>query len=398
MAGFSDRLRLIVGAAGVLVLAMNLRTAITAVGPVLSDIRADLGLSSLAASGLITIPLFAFALFSPVAPVIARRFGLERTLAMALCALVVGIALRSLPVTGMLWVGTVLLGVAIATLNVLIPALLRRDHPNDVGKLTGMYQVAQTAAAALASTLAVPIATSLPGGWRTSTGIWAGLALISLVAFWPTVRRAGPVVATGPIRLPGAARPRTKSPWRSAVAWQVMLFMGGQSVFFYTTLTWFPSIDVANGFTQAEAGLHQGVLQACGIFGNLLAAFMLQRPGRDQRVAVLWSVPLGALAVIGLLVMPSWSLAWNAMAGLSAGYSIVVALALIALRSRDHREAAKLSGMVQSGGYLLAGVVPMLFGAMHDATGSWTIVLIALLVLFAVQALLAMLAGRSRTV
>ena len=394
--GFSGKLRLIVGAGGILMLAANLRTAVTAVGPVLGDIRGDLGLSSLAASGLITIPLFVFAVFSPIAPVIGRRFGLERTLAAGLLALIVGIVMRSLPVPGLLWVGTVLLGAAIATLNVLIPALVRRDYPNNVGQLTGIYQVVQTAAAALASTLAVPIAGSLPGGWRTSLGIWAGLAMIACVVFWPSVRKAGPVVATGPIGIPGGSRPPVASPWRSAMAWQVTLFMGVQSVFFYTALTWFPSIDVANGFTEAEAGVHQGVFQAFGMIGNVLAAFMLQRPWRDQRLAVMMSIPFSVVCVLGLLVLPAWSLGWNAIGGLAAGQNIVLALALIGLRSSDHREAAKLSGMAQSGGYLIAGIVPMVFGAMHDATGGWAVVLISLLVLQAVQGLFGLLAGRNR--
>lgn len=394
--GFSGKFRLIVGAFGILMLAANLRTAITAVGPVLGDIREDLGLSSLAASGLITIPLFAFAVFSPIAPVIGRRFGLERTLAAGVLALVAGIVLRSLPVPGLLWVGTILLGAAIATLNVLIPALVRRDYPNNVGQLTGIYQVVQTAAAALASTLAVPIAGSVPGGWRTSLGIWAGLAAIAFVVFWPSVRKAGPVVATGPIGIPGGSRPPVFSPWRSAIAWQVTLFMGVQSVFFYTALTWFPSIDVANGFTQAEAGVHQGVFQAFGMLGNVFAAFMLQRPWRDQRIALLASVPFGVVSVLGLLLMPSWSLGWNAVAGLGAGYTIVTALALIGLRSRDHREAARLSGMAQSAGYLIAGIIPMVLGALHDATGGWTVVLVSLLALQVAQAVFGLLAARNR--
>ena len=180
------------------------------------------------------------------------------------------------------------------------------------------------------------------------------------------------------------------------MAWQVTLFMGVQSVFFYTALTCFPSIDVANGCTEAEAGVHQGVFQAFGMIGNVLAAFMLQRPWRDQRLAVMMSIPFSVVCVLGLLVLPAWSLGWNAIGGLAAGQNIVLALALIGLRSSDHREAAKLSGMAQSGGYLIAGIVPMVFGAMHDATGGWTVVLISLLVLQAVQALFGLLAGRNR--
>jgi CP family cyanate transporter-like MFS transporter len=395
-AAFTARIRLIVAAAGILILAANLRASITAIGPVLTDIRAELGLSSLAASGLITIPLLAFALFSPVVPWLARRYGIERTLAVGLAALTVGIVLRSLPVPGLLWVGTALLGAAIATANVLIPALIRRDYPRDVGKLTGMYQVAQTGAAALASSLAVPIAGVLPGGWRTAIGIWAGLGLLGLVAFWPSVRQAGPVVATDLITLPGGTRPQVRSPWRSPVAWQVTAFMGAQSVFFYSALTWYPSIDVANGFSQAQAGAHQGVFQVFGVLGNVFAATVLHRLWRDQRLAVLLIAPFGIGSALGLLLVPEWSVLWNAFGGIAAGYCIVLALALITLRSSDHRETAKLSGMAQSIGYLFAATLPMVFGALHDVTGGWTVVLIGMLIALLAQSIVGLFAARPR--
>lgn len=100
--------------------------------------------------------------------------------------------------------------------------------------------------------------------------------------------------------------------------------------------------------------------------------------------------------MLGLLLMPSWSLGWNAVAGLGAGYTIVTALALIGLRSRDHREAARLSGMAQSAGYLIAGIIPMVLGALHDATGGWTVVLVSLLALQVAQAVFGLLAARNR--
>lgn len=384
--------------AGILLVAANLRTGITVVGPLLGDVRDDLALSNIAASALITIPVLCFALVSPLAPPLMRRFGIERTLAVSLGLLAAALVLRALPVSWALWFGTVLIGVAIAILNVILPALLKRDFPGQTGKLTGAYSAVQSGFAALASGLAVPVAGLSDSGWRLSFGIWAGLALIALAVFWPQLRGAGRPALTGPVTLPGGGVLRSRSPWGSAIGWQVTIFMGVQSTMFYTLLTWWPSIDEANGFTTAEAGLHQSILQVCGIGGNLLVAALLQRYVRDQRKIMLILGPLPVIGLAGLLLFPQLSLLWNIVFGFAAGGTIVLALSLFGLRTRHHRQTAAISGMAQSIGYLLAAAGPMAMGALHDATGSWTPVLLSLLGLLFVQIAAGTLASRDRTV
>jgi MFS transporter, CP family, cyanate transporter len=382
---------------GMLLVAGNLRAGITTVGPLLADVQHDLGLPSVTASVLISLPLLAFAVVSPVAPRIARLLGLERSLALGLLVLAVGLVLRSVPGLPLLWIGTGLLGVAIAVLNVVLPALVKRDFPRRIGQITGVYSAVQASFAAIAAGVAVPIAGASAAGWRLPWAMWAGLALIALVVLAPQLRRRT-VVPSGEddiaVEAPEAARWR--SPWTSALGWQITAFMGLQSVGFYVLITWLPSIERAAGIPSADAGVHQLVLNAAGIAGSLGVSAVIPRL-RDQRILAPLAPLLFIVAVAGILVAPQLAAVWAAIAGVAGGAAIVLALSFFGLRTRHHSQAAALSGMAQSVGYLLAAAGPVLAGAWHDATGSWTPTIIALLCSEAVLVVLGYLVGRDRT-
>ncbi|ARJ06708.1 cyanate transporter [Cnuibacter physcomitrellae] len=387
---------------GVLLVAGNLRVGITTVGPVLTDIEADLGLTSLAASVLISLPLVAFAVVSPFAPALARRLGFERTLGLALAGLAVGLVLRSLPGLPLLWIGTALLGVAIAVLNVVLPAVVKRDFPDRIGQVTGGYSAVQAAFAATAAGLAVPVAGLTAWGWRLPLGMWAGLALITLAVIAPLLRRrttaprSADDVSLEPPAVLDPAHPSDRSPWRTAIGWQVTGFMGLQSIGFYVLITWLPSIEESAGIDPAAAGFHQLLLNAFGIAGSLVASALIPRM-RDQRLLATLAPLAFAVAVSGVLVAPQLGMVWASLAGIAGGANIVLALSFFGLRTAHHSQAASLSGMAQSVGYLLAAAGPLLMGALHDATGSWTPALAILVALLLVLIGFGWLAGRPRT-
>jgi CP family cyanate transporter-like MFS transporter len=379
---------------GVLLIAANLRPAITSIGPVLGTVRDAMHLSSGTASALISVPLVAFALVSPLAPPLARRVGMERALGLALGALAIGIVIRSLPWVPGLWIGTALLGVAIAVLNVILPSLVKRDYPERIGQITGTYSAVQSAVAALAAGFAVPIAGIAPSGWRLSLGIWAGLVLIALAVFAPQLRKR--TVPAGIPAVIGAARPY-RSPWTSALAWQVTIFMGLQSTGFYIFITWLPSIEHSDGISTATAGFHQLLLNAFGIVGSLSVAALVPRL-KDQRPIAIVSTALVVLNVLGIMLLPDLNALWISLAGLGTGASFVLAVTLFGLRTVHHAQTATLSGMAQSVGYLLAASGPILIGVIHDATGSWTVALVIVLCLLAGQIVAGTLAGRQRVI
>lgn len=377
---------------GILLIATNLRAALTSVGPVLDDVRADLGLTATAAGVLTALPLLAFAGFSPVAPLIARRLGLERTIGLALAVLAVGIVLRSVPVTGAIWAGTVGIGASIACFNVLLPSLVKRDFPDRVAQLSGSYSATQSIVAAIASGVAVPIAGDSPGGWRIALGCWVGLAVIA-AAFWlPQLRGHGMGTAGTP-----AAAGTHRSPWRSAIGWQVTLFMGLQSLVFYVMIAWLPSIEQDHGVPAATAGWHLFAYLIAAVVANLAAPHLMRRLP-DQRLVGVLCAALILVGVGGLLLAPDVPVVWLVSAGFGAGMSLVLCLSLFSLRAADHRQAAALSGMAQSVGYLLAACGPVLIGALRDASGAWTLPLTVVCVVVAVMGGFAFQAGRDRVI
>ena len=303
--------------------------------------------------------------------------------------------MRSLPGSPLLWLGTSLLGVAIAVLNVALPALVKRDFPQKIGQITGVYSAVQSIFAAIAAGVAVPVAHATELGWRLPLGMWAGLALIGLGVLAPQLRRHT-VVADGQddlrIDTRGADWP---SPWRSALGWQVTAFMGLQSTVFYIFITWLPSIERAAGLSQAAAGLHQFLLNGFAIAGSIICSALIPRM-RDQRVLAV-AMPVGLIvATLGVLIAPSFAALWASLIGLAGGLGIVLALSFFGLRTRHHTQAAELSGMAQSVGYLLAAVGPIAVGALHDRHGSWTPALLTLIALQALLIIFGYLAGRGR--
>lgn len=398
--------------AGILLIATNLRMPMTSASPLLPRIREDVGLSAASASFLISLPLLCFAVFSPIVPRIAARFGLAHSLFGALIAVNVGIILRSWVGSFGLWAGTVLIGVGIAIMNVLLPALIKRDFPDHAGTLTGVYSAFQSLMAALAAAVAVPIA-GLPGwGWQGALGLTLGAGLIGLAVFAPQVRadhvvrrqqvlarnqvataasdagassdvgaasaeteataQANPAIASSAASpaeaSPAAARPR--SLLRSPLAWVITAFMGFQSTLFYSFLTWWPAIEMSSGISEESAGFHIAVIQASGIVGSLVAGWLMRRDVVGSTVAVAVSTVIVVLA--GTMLAPQLALLWALLLGTAQGGLFTVALTLFGARARTPMSAARLSGMAQTFGYVVAASVPPVLGVVREATGSWT--------------------------
>lgn len=376
---------------GIMAVATNLRASITSVGPLIQNITRDLGLSTAGAGLLTSVPVLAFGIFSPAAPWVARRIGLEMTIFGSLLVLIASILARSLPVPGLIWAGTVGLGLAISFFNVLLPSLVKRDFPHRLGLMTGAYSTVQTLVAAVASGIAVPIAGHTAGGWRVALGIWAGLALIAAVVWLPQLRSR-----TLP-EDPAEGALVTKRVWTSAIGWQVTIFMGLQSMSFYTFIAWLPSIMVSRGVSETNSGLYLFVYLIAGVIASALTPIALHRAD-DQRLVNLAGSILLVIGVAGLLLLPGAALLWVVVEGLGAGSCIVLALSLFGFRARDHQVSAAMSGMGQSVGYLLAAVGPLAIGTLHQFTGSWIPPLLFLLFFMLLLCVFAVLSGRKRFV
>jgi CP family cyanate transporter-like MFS transporter len=377
---------------GILLIAVNLRVAFVSVGPVLSNIGAEFGWSGSTAGLLTGLPLISFAVFSPVAPGIARRLGLDRALWVALLLLTAGILARTVPMEAAVWAGTMLIGTGIAFLNVLLPSLVKRELPSRVSQVTGIYTAVQGAVSAVGAAVVVPIAHATVYGWRLGLGVWAGLALITLAILLPRLRPRGPVTVE-----PQGRHRRFHSPWKSALGWQITLFMGLQSLAFFVMVTWLPAIEHERGIPAATSGLHTSIFLLVGVLASLAAGTVLHHT-RDQRPIALGSSILTFCSYAGLALAPQLSLLWAVIGAAGSGSLIVVALSLFSLRTAHHEQAASLSGMAQSVGYAIAAAGPVAFGALRDVSGSWTLPLTITAALMIILCVTAILSGRNRLI
>ena len=361
---------------GIVLLAVNLRPALTGLTPLIGQIRADTGISYGVAGLLTALPLLAMGLLSPIASLLAHRFGMELVLLASMLVLAAGILLRSARAVTALFLGTAVLGAAIAIGNVLLPGLVKREFPERVGLMTSTYSTALAVSAAIAAGASFPLADEVGIGWRASLGSWALLALVAAVAWLPQMRSARPTNASP------ADSQGVNGPWRSALAWQVTLFMGLQSLGYYVVLTWLPEIlQEQAGISASLAGWMLALAQAVGIASIFLAPVLAgMRPSQHGVVVV--AVALTGAGALGLLVAAETATAlWVVLLGLGQGACFSLALTFFALRAPDSEHAAALSGMAQTVGYLLAAVGPFLFGLLRDTTHAWTV---PLALLFAV--------------
>ncbi|EBP8196924.1 CynX/NimT family MFS transporter [Salmonella enterica] len=376
--------------AGILMIATTLRVTFTGAAPLLETIRSDYGLSTAQTGLLTTLPLLAFALVSPLAAGIARRFGMERSLFAAMLLICAGIALRSLPSAALLFAGTAIIGCGIALGNVLLPGLIKRDFSQHVARLTGVYSLTMGAAAALGSALVVPLA--LHGfGWR---GALLMLMLFPLLAFliwlpqWRTTRSAN---------LSSSRALHERGIWRSPLAWQVTLFLGLNSLIYYVIIGWLPTILISHGYSEAQAGSLHGLLQLATAAPGLAIPLILHRFNDQRWIAALVSL-LCAVGAAGLWFVPGQAIIWTLLFGFGSGATMILGLTFIGLRASSAHQAAALSGMAQSVGYLLAACGPPVMGKLHDASGSWYLPLSGVTVLAIIMAIFGLYAGRDREI
>src|SRR3954447_11967728 len=376
-----------VAVGSVVVLAFNMRTAIGEIPPVLPD----LGLSSTAQSILATVPVICFGLAALAAPALRTWLGEERGLLSVLAVLLAGVLVRATWPSGGMFPGTVLVGCAIAVMNVLTPSLVRRRFPGHVGLMTGVYTTALVAGGSLAAATTVPLRDAADGSLHVALGIWAIPIAIALLVWLPQRRhRALPAV--------GGGREAIRALGRSRVAWFVTLFMGMQSLLYYAPLSWLSAIHRDQGIDPTTAGFLLSMLNLISIPTTFLAPVLAHRMA-DQRKAVAGCVALTAIGLLGILLAPpSTAVVWIVVLGLGQGAALSLALLMIVLRAGDDHTAARLSSMAQGFGYLLAATGPLVMGLLHAATGGWDVPLVWLIALCAIELLAGLAAARTREV
>lgn len=377
--------------------AANLRITLTGIGPVLDQIAADQGVPVSALGALGSIPLLTWAACSPLAHAVSERFGLERPVTWSLVVLALGTIWRSAPGPAVnLWLGTALIGVGLAIVNVLLPAIIKNSFPARLPLIMGIYTALLGGAGSIGAGIVVPLShiETAHGqlGWRVALITTGALIPVALLVWLFTThrRRSQPVSAEA--ETDPSAQPETGTAgagrriWGDGLAWLVAGYMGAQSFTFYATLTWLAPYLQSLGQSPAAAGLSTMIYQMIGIGGSMLVPLLMRGALRRRLTTIL---PLTSLVVfIGMLILPALMPLWITVGGLTAGAHLTMSITLMAMRARTHTAATALSGMAQSVGYLIAALGPLLFGALFGFSGGWLLPFVLLWVVTAAHTMI----------
>ncbi|WP_373894066.1 CynX/NimT family MFS transporter [Virgibacillus sp. CBA3643] len=381
--------------AGIIIISFNLRPAITAVGPLVGMIQDDLGLASWSIGILTSLPLFGFAVMSPVAPWLGNKYTNEIVLIGGMVTLAIGIVLRLVPMSVFLFGGTLLIGLGIAVANVLLPGVLKERFPNQVPLMTGVYSTAMGLVAALASGVSIPLANAAGLGWELSLAVWVIPALMG-VAIWVYffIQRR----SANEVKVQYIAASDTRM-WRSRLAWQVAVFLGLQAFLYYVVIAWLPEIVQGSGISTNAAGWMLSYCQFVGLpFGFLVP--VIAGKLKSQSTLTVGICLLALLGTIGLLFSEIYiiMIASVTLLGIATGSLFPLALAFLGMRAAGPRQAAELSGMAQALGYFLAAIGPILMGYLRDVANGWQLPLIILVIVIVVMTITGFGAGRNRTI
>ncbi len=353
-------------------LGVVMRAPFTALPAILIDVAAGLRVEVSSLGILTSIPLIMFALCSSLAPRLAAKFGMEKLMALVLLVMVLGSGMRVLNLPA-LYIGTMLVGATIAFINVLLPSLVAANFPKKIGLYTTIYITLMGVAATVASMIAVPIVSS--SSWEFFILLITGLVFMAFLIWLPNVRNNH--------RFASENQGNQKSSiWKNKAAIAFLIFGGLQSVLYYTEITWLPTISQSVGFSKAEAGLMAGLFNMTAIPMSMIIPAVLSRQTKEMRRNIMLAI--SSVTLFGLVMMaliPTNLILWSALhiiLSFSNAALFPYMMLSFTLKTSNSQATAQLSGMVQTGGYLIAAFGPGLLGYSYPIFGNWMPLILAL--------------------
>ena len=355
--------------AALVLVGLALRPQVLVIGPLVGDIKADLGMSHAVAGLLGSIPVVCMGFLAPLGPVLAGSIGPR--FGAALCVLlVVGFGvLRSIaPDAPTALLTTIGIGVGMAIVGPILAMAVRLRAPGHPAAGTGAYVVGMVIGATATAAIAVPLAGAL-GGWRGAVAAISAAGLVSLFG-WLWLIPRDPASAT-------RVRPKLpRLPWRRSSAWLLGVIFGTQSILFYGVITWLPSLFAERGWSATAAAGQVALFTGIQLFATLSVPAFADRLGtRRSQLAVAGAITLAGAILIAATrsEIPGsvMSVLGTALLGLGVGFYFPLGLTLPVDVSADPGEAASISALMLLVGYLIASVAPVLFGLVRDATGGF---------------------------
>ncbi|MGI2243727.1 CynX/NimT family MFS transporter [Staphylococcus cohnii] len=360
-------------------IASTLRAPLTSVGPVVDEIKHVMEINNSVAGILTTIPLIIFAIVSPLVSRVTSRITMSRTILYSTILLIIGLYLRVAGDFSLFIKGTLVLGIAIAFGNVVLPSYVKWYFPMQIGIATGIYSGTMNFTAGLGGGLSFPLSQT-PLRFRLSLSFWIILGIIAIILWIPKARK-GAKLEKQTIDETQVKHHKKVNIVKSKLAWMVALTMGFQSMVFYTVVAWVPSILVDRGVDPSTAGY----LLMLNQFSQVPMTFsfpIIASKLKDQRILVV-IITILFLTGFGLFFTQSLVLLVIGMviAGLAMGACFSLCMTFFSIRARTSDGSISLSGFGQSVGYLIAAIGPFLIGYLHDYTGNWISGIIALLLM-----------------
>ena len=367
---------------GVIFLSLILRTPITSVGAIVGPLKSILDINNTVAGFITTIPLIAFAIFSPMVAKLSNKAGLEKTLLLAAVIISIGLGLRFYINTYVFFITTFIIGVGITIGNVLLPGLVKKYYPKKLGLMTGFYAVVMNVGAAVAAGISYPILSSNIGGEKFSTGlavnIWIIIAIINIFVYTAMSKNS----SVSEIK---DEHEKVHGYFKYSKMWTIMLSMGLQSALFYCSASWFAEIMISKDFSPETAGLLLSISQFAQFPSTFIVPILADKVHNKLIIPVV--ITIGYLvSLVGMLYTSGnfvLMLTFIIIFALAGGGSFSYVMYLFSVKSRNESEAADISGLAQSGGYLLAAVFPPLLGYIRDIS-DWNKALYVLILTAAV--------------
>ena len=369
-----------------LAIAGCIRAPITSIGPQINEIRGSQGLGIVQFGFLTAIPVICFAFAAPLPSLrVFRKIKTEQLIVFALLALAAATIFRTIGSNSVLFGSTIILGISIAILNIVTPALVRRDYPKKITTVMPIYSAVLALMASLGAGLSIPIASYFGDNWKFGISVWAIPAVVVALIWIPLLRKAQP--------MPDTHENHFKELLRSKKAWLVSLYMGVQSAIFYTQVAWMPKMLIDKGYSAAEAGALFGLSTLCGFALTLILPLVFSR-GEDLKLAILSTSIPGVVGFIGLNQLSnSWTI--PALILISTTHAALpLALGLIAMKSPSVGATSHLSSMAQGIGYCIAAAFPIIIGYSYEASNGWLVATYLIASLILVQSVLGLKANR----
>jgi MFS transporter, CP family, cyanate transporter len=368
--------------------ALNMRAGIVLIAPLVPILKNYFNLSNFALSLLAGIPVLCFAGSAILMPWVAKLGSSDRVIKIALTVLTLGMVARAVSGLAGLYIFTFLVGISIAIMNYEIPAWVKEHAPRDAGFMTGGYVTVMGIFAGISVAVAVPLAHLNSWGWRTSMLPWIALAIFATL-YW-NFREPESKISAATKTLPFWRAKAFKNP----IAWALMLFFGLQSVIFYATSTWLPTILTTKGFTLSQGAIYISVAGILGSLIGLTAPYKLSKI-KDKRPVL---VVLALLQILGFFMITVQRgpiiFLWLAITNIGLSIQFPVSLMLAGIKSRTPEATRTLSTMMQSMGYLIAALGPTYMGAIFDLTHSWDWALGGVMVICFIQLLVSLVVGK----